>query len=157
MFVKKVVPALIVTAMLAGCTMGGQKESIGTVGGAVAGGLIGSQIGGGTGKLVATGVGTLLGAFIGREVGSSLDKADAGYAETAARRAYAAPLGDRIDWNNPQSGNSGTIVTTRDGYSNTGTYCREFQQTIVVKGRTEQAYGTACKQADGTWKIVGNS
>ncbi|MDQ0531880.1 surface antigen [Azospirillum picis] len=154
---KKVAPAVIIAVSLAGCSLGGQKESVGTVGGAVAGGLIGSQIGGGTGKLVATGVGTLLGAFIGKQVGSSLDKADAGYAETAARQAYSAPVGDRITWQNPQSGNSGAVVTTREGYSNTGTYCREFQQTVVVQGRTEQAYGTACKQADGTWKIINNS
>ena len=32
--------------------------------------------------------------------------------------------------------------------------CREFQQTITVGGRTETAYGTACRQPDGDWKIV---
>ncbi|CAO3419253.1 RT0821/Lpp0805 family surface protein [Azospirillum doebereinerae] len=157
MFVKKLVPAVLTAALLAGCTTGGTKETVGTVGGAVAGGLIGSQIGGGSGKLVATGVGTLLGAFVGSQVGSSLDKADAEYASGAARRAYAAPVGDRIAWNNPQSGNSGTVTTTRDGYSSAGTYCREYQQTVAVGGKTEMAYGTACKQPDGTWKIIGNS
>ena len=35
-----------------------------------------------------------------------------------------------------------------------GTYCREFQQTVTVGGRTEEAYGTACRQPDGSWKIV---
>ncbi|MBP2227041.1 surface antigen [Azospirillum agricola] len=153
---KKLVPFALAASLLAGCTTGGTKETVGTVGGAVAGGLIGSQIGGGTGKLVATGVGTLLGAFVGREIGSSLDRADSEYAAGAARRAYAAPVGERIAWNNPQSGNSGTITTTRDGYSNAGTYCREYQQTVVVGGKTEMAYGTACKQPDGTWKIVAN-
>ena len=157
MFVKKLVPAVLTAALLAGCTTGGTKETVGTVGGAVAGGLIGSQIGGGSGKLVATGVGTLLGAFVGSQVGSSLDKADTEYASAAARRAYAAPVGERIAWNNPQSGNSGVITTTRDGYSNAGTYCREYQQTVAVGGKTEMAYGTACKQPDGTWKIIGNS
>ena len=37
MFVKKVVPAMIVAGQLAGCQLGGQKETIGTAGGAVAG------------------------------------------------------------------------------------------------------------------------
>lgn len=156
MFVKKLVPTVLAVALLAGCTTGGTKETFGTVGGAVAGGLIGSQIGGGSGKLIATGVGTLLGAFVGKEIGASLDKADAEFASGAARRAYAAPVGDRIVWNNPQSGNSGSVTTTRDGYSNGGTYCREYQQTVTVGGRTELAYGTACKQPDGTWKIVAN-
>ncbi len=156
MFVKKLVPALAAVTLLAGCSLSG-KETAGTIGGGVAGGVIGSQFGGGTGKLVATGVGTLLGAFIGREIGSSLDKADQSHAETAARRAYSAPVGDRITWSNPQTGNSGTVTTTRDGYNNTGNYCREFQQTVHVGGKSEVAYGTACKQPDGTWKIVANS
>ncbi len=156
MLVKKLVPTVLTVALLAGCTTGGTKETVGTLGGAVAGGLIGSQIGGGSGKLVATGVGTLLGAFVGREIGASLDKADAEFASGAARRAYAGPVGDRIVWNNPQSGNSGSVTTTRDGYSNAGTYCREYQQTVTVGGRTEVAYGTACKQPDGAWKIVAN-
>ena len=54
-----------------------------------------------------------------------------------------------------QSSDQGTIVPVRDGYDGSGSYCREFQQTIVVGGRTEQAFGTACRQPDGSWKIVG--
>jgi hypothetical protein len=33
-------------------------------------------------------------------------------------------------------------------------YCREFQSTIVVEGRQQQAFGTACLQPDGSWQIV---
>lgn len=153
---KTFVPAAAAVALLlAGC-QSAPKETAGTVTGGVIGGVIGSQFGGGTGRLVTTGVGTLLGAFIGKEIGTTLDKADAQHAETAARRAYAVPVGERIFWNNPQSGNSGTITSTRDGYTTTGTYCREYQQTVTVGRQTELAYGTACKQADGTWKIVTN-
>ena len=32
-------------------------------------------------------------------------------------------------------------------------YCREFQKQIIIDGRTEQAYGVACRQPDGTWKL----
>ena len=32
--------------------------------------------------------------------------------------------------------------------------CREFQRTITIGGKTEKAYGTACRQPDGTWKEV---
>ena len=32
--------------------------------------------------------------------------------------------------------------------------CREFQQTIMIGGQPQRAYGTACHQPDGTWKIV---
>jgi len=153
---RRVILATLVAATLAGCQTGnmGTKETAGTLGGAVAGGLIGSRFGGGTGKLVAVGAGTLLGAFVGREIGTSLDRADQQYADSAASRAYSAPIGERISWNNPQSGNSGMVVPVRDGQSSSGAYCREFQQTITVGGKTEQAFGTACRQPDGSWKVV---
>ena len=32
--------------------------------------------------------------------------------------------------------------------------CREFQTTIVIDGKSEPAHGTACQQADGTWRVV---
>ena len=36
----------------------------------------------------------------------------------------------------------------------TDAQCREFQRTITIGGKTEKAYGTACRQPDGTWKEV---
>ncbi len=32
--------------------------------------------------------------------------------------------------------------------------CREYKQTIVIADQIETATGTACRQPDGTWKIV---
>lgn len=132
----------------------GTKEGIGTAVGAVAGGLAGSKVGGGSGQLWATGVGTLLGAWVGNEVGRSLDKADLAYAKQAEQKAYSAPLGQTISWNNPQSGHYGTVTPIRDGATASGDYCREYEQTIYVDGRTETGVGVACKRSDGTWDII---
>lgn len=33
-------------------------------------------------------------------------------------------------------------------------YCREFQREVIIDGKPEHAYGTACLQPDGSWKIV---
>jgi surface antigen len=154
---RKIAPALIALTVMAGCTTDGigPKQGFGTLGGAAAGGLLGAQIGGGTGKLAATAAGTLLGAFLGSEIGSSLDRADQAYAGRAVQQAYAAPIGQQIVWNNPESGNSGVIVPIREGrQANTNAYCREYQQTVTVGGRTQQAFGQACQQPDGSWKIV---
>lgn len=155
---KKIALTVAVALSLAGCAQGtsgyGTKQTVGAVGGAVAGGALGSRFGGGTGKLIATGIGTLLGAYAGSELGRSLDRADETYAQRAASQAYGAPLGETIRWNNPQSGNSGTITPLRDGYASNGSYCREYQQTVYVGGRAQQASGTACQQPDGTWRIV---
>ena len=132
----------------------GNKELIGGGSGAVIGGVLGSQVGGGSGRLIATGVGVLLGGLIGSDIGRSLDKADRAYAAQANQRAYNAPIGETISWNNPDSGNYGEVTPVRNGTSTSGRYCREFEQTIYVGGRQETAVGTACQNADGTWDIV---
>lgn len=132
----------------------GNKEILGGAGGAVIGGVLGSQVGGGSGRLWATGAGVLLGALAGTEVGRSLDKADMAYANQAGQQAHGAPIGESISWNNPDSGNQGTITPVRDGYSTAGRYCREYQQTIIVGGQEQSGYGTACQQPDGSWEII---
>ena len=131
------------------------KTTGGTLLGAAGGGLLGSQLGHGSGNLAATAIGTLLGAFIGHEVGQSLDQADSLAARQAEQSAYQAPLGHSITWNSPQTGHTGNITPVRDGQDSTGNYCREFQQNVTVNGRSEQAVGTACRQPDGTWKVLG--
>ncbi len=144
------------TVATAGCSNlqgQGNKQLAGTGLGAIAGGLAGSQIGGGSGRLWATGAGVLLGALVGSEIGGSLDNADRAAAAQAQNRAYSAPVGQTINWNNPQSGNSGSYTPVRDGYATNGNYCRQYNQTIVVDGRTETGTGTACRNADGTWAI----
>lgn len=149
--------ALISTAAMAGCNTldgAGNKQLLGGGTGAILGGLAGSQVGGGSGRMWATGAGVLLGALVGSEIGSSLDKADQTYAQQANQRAYNAPVGETIRWNNPESGNYGTVTPTRDGRTSSGSYCREYNQTIYVGGKQESGYGTACQQPDGSWKVV---
>ena len=152
---KYVIPAFVAVG-LAGCSNSGygDKEMGGTLIGAGLGGLAGSQIGGGSGRLVGTGAGVLLGGLIGNQVGKSLDRADHVALQQAQQNAYAAPVGQQITWNNPDSGHYGTITPTRDGRNAAGGYCREFQQTINIGGQAQQGYGTACQQPDGTWKII---
>lgn len=153
---KSLLATLALTLLLPACQAQnmGTKEGFGTLGGAAVGGLLGSNIGKGSGRLAATAAGVVIGGWLGNEIGASLDKADRAELSYANQRAYTAPIGQQISWNNPQSGNSGTIVPTRDGYDNSGAYCREFQQTITVGGQKQQGYGRACQQPDGSWKIV---
>lgn len=155
---KLILPVVLMGTIALGACQGmqnaGTKETVGTAVGAVAGGFAGSKIGGGSGQLWATGVGTLLGAWLGNEVGSSLDKADIAYAKQAEQKAYSAPIGQTVSWNNPQSGNYGTVTPIRDGSTASGDYCREYEQTIYVDGRAETGVGVACKRANGTWDII---
>lgn len=150
--------ALPVAAMLAlgGCADDGRggNEMGGTLAGAAVGGLVGSQFGWGSGRLAATAAGTLLGAYIGNSIGRQLDEADRVRMREAERRAYSAPLNQPIIWDNPNSGNSGSITPIRDGQSTTGRYCREFQSEVTVGGQKQSAHGTACREPDGSWRIV---
>lgn len=131
------------------------NQTAGALGGAALGGFVGSQFGGSAEwTAAATGLGVLLGAALGSEVGSALDERDRRQMAMAQRRAYAAPVGETIRWNNPNSGNSGTITSIQDGYHPSGQYCRRFRTTVTIGGRLEEATGTACRNAVGEWEII---
>jgi surface antigen len=152
-----------IALLLAGCANSGNgpgefgvnKTTGGGLLGAVGGAVAGSQFGKGKGQLAATAAGTLIGALVGSEVGRSLDKADQQYAHQAQTQAQAAPIGQTIVWSNPESGHTGSVTPVREGrVASTGEYCREYQQTVQVGGKTQNAYGTACRQPDGSWRVV---
>lgn len=154
MKILKVAMALAIASVLASCQM--NKQTSGGLIGAAGGGLLGSQIGGGTGKLVAVAVGALAGYLIGGEIGKSLDKADA----TAARHNTQYTL-ERVpdykkgpSWRNPNNKRTYGYTVPTKTFEHKGRYCREYQQTVVINGKEEQAYGTACRQPDGSWQIV---
>lgn len=157
MSMTRVVCVAMVLALVSGCAQNdrGQKQTIGTVLGAATGALVGAQFGKGKGQLVGVAAGTLLGAFIGSEIGKSLDNADRQYMERTNQQALETNRsGATSTWRNPDSGHSGSI-TPEPGYvNNSGQDCREYTQTITVEGRTETAVGLACRNADGTWRIV---
>lgn len=144
---------------LAGCeNQGGGSPGIGTrtaiggLGGAAAGGLIAAAAGGGS---MAIAAGVIGGGLLGGAVGNYLDQRDRQIANQTAQRAFeTAPAGQATTWQNPDSGHSGSITPTRTFQQANGAYCREFQQSVVVAGKTQQAFGTACRQPDGQWRIV---
>lgn len=148
---------LLTTSLLAGCesAQNNPKQTGGAILGGIAGGVLGSQIGGGMGRTAAIIGGTVLGGLLGSEIGKSLDNADKAYMKSAEQKAYSSPVGQNIAWNNPDSGHSGTVTATREGRDTvTGGTCREFKSTVNVDGKQEAVTGTACQQADGSWKVV---
>ena len=114
------------------------------------GALAGSQIGNGSGKLAAVAIGTLAGAALGNEVGRSLDRADRLEMSAAARAAQHAPIGSSIRWENPSSGNYGSITPRREGrHRRSGAVCREFSNSLTIDGQTDDFVGVACRARDG--------
>ena len=148
---------VIAGVALVGCTSTGQgeKQTGGAVVGAALGGLLGSTIGRGGGRVAATVIGALAGAYVGSEVGKSLDRADRKAMEQSTQTALENnPTHQTAEWNNPDSGNKGTVTPTRTYQTAEGKNCREYQQTVTIDGKTERAYGTACREPDGSWRIA---
>ena len=153
-FLKPFIVLVIAGLALSACNgTRGNKETIGGLSGAVLGGVLGAQLGKGSGQIVGAVLGAAAGGFLGGEIGASLDELDRLKSDQAYKSAQTAPVGQTISWNNPDSGNRGTVTPVRDGTSSSGQYCREFQQTVTIGNKTEEAYGTACRQPDGSWKI----
>lgn len=150
----KLLPILIAGSLLAGCADGPTKQEIGTGVGAVAGGVIGSMFGHGLGKVAATAAGGLLGGWAGHAAGGALDRADKEKATEAADTAASAPVGEAVSWSNPDTGNSGSTVATKETVDDSGNRCRDFQSTITVDGKEDTVHGTACRQPDGTWSAM---
>ena len=151
--IPRITAAILACIVLAACQGTGPKQQLGSLIGAVAGGVAGSQFGKGDGRLAAVGIGTLVGAAIGGEVGSSLDKADRLHAARAEQHALEhAPSGTPIAWSNPDTGHGGT-VTAAPAVQRGNTVCREYTHTIVIGAEQHRAVGRACRQPDGTWRI----
>lgn len=151
----KLAAVFTLAVSLAACQTTGGKQGTGTLLGAGLGALAGSQIGSGSGQLAAVALGTLGGAYLGGEIGASLDRADQAFAQqTAFSSLDRTPTGTVSQWQNPDSGNSGTFTPTRTFKSRAGQDCRDYETTVNINGRTEIAKGTACRQPDGSWQIV---
>lgn len=157
MIFKRILILALAAIMVTACAdyQDRPRQTGGTLIGAAAGGLAGSQFGGGSGKLVGTALGVVLGGLLGSEVGRSMDEVDRIRAQQAHVEAFDS--GQPIRWENPNNDHYGSVTPIRTGTNvQTGALCREFQSTVVIGGKEEQAYGTACRQADGSWKITEN-
>jgi len=129
-----------------------QKAIIGGVGGAAAGGLIASAFNANTAGVLG---GMIAGGLIGGAIGNRMDAADRREAHQATYSALeSAPNGTSTSWRNPDSGKSGTTTPTRTYQAQNGESCREYEQTITIGDETQVAYGTACRQPDGKWRVV---
>lgn len=59
-----------------------------------------------------------------------------------------------FSWNNPISGNSGTIVAIKDDTQPGGTGCTRFETTANTIGGVRAYLGTACRDVMQDWAII---
>ena len=141
--------SLLVIAM-SGCTAPATQEQSGMVIGGLLGGLLGAQVGQGSGRTAAIILGTVVGANIGGNVGRSMDETDR---LKTAHALESVRTGVPTRWVNPDTRNQYTVVPTRTYDASSGP-CREYTVDAVIGGRIEKVVGTACRQADGSWRTV---
>lgn len=132
-------------------------EQVGAIVGAIGGALLGSRVGRGNVRTLSMVTGGLLGVWAGGRLGRMFDERDRRMQKQAADDAMSAPVGKAVSWSNPDSGNSGSITPLRQTTrASDGATCRNFEQSVTTKdGRVASERGTACCEADGTWRIAG--
>lgn len=127
------------------------KASLGALGGAGGGALIAGLAGAGAPWIIGA---ALMGGLLGGYIGHKLDQRDKEMASQAAVRAFeSGRKGQKSVWNNPDTGNHGEVVPVKTYQLADGRYCRMYEQHIWIGGEKQTSTGTACRQADGTWKI----
>jgi surface antigen len=77
--------------------------------------------------------------------------------ETDRLKASAALETVRTDvptqWVNPDTGHEYTLTPTQT-YDGDAGPCREYVLDALIGGETQRIYGTACRQADGSWQVT---
>lgn len=101
-------------------------------------------------RLVAVGGLALLAAGLAGCAGTtpSGSLSDEDISRRTAARARALEnnrTGEAANWQNPATGNLGSVVPTRTFRSAFGEDCREFQEMVTVAGDTDVLNGTACR------------
>lgn len=146
---------MILALLAAGC--GGVRGGDGQINqigggllGGIAGGIAGAQIGAGGGRVAAIIGGTILGAALGSYVGGYMDRMDQQQVNHALE---TQPTGQTSQWKNPDSGKRYQVTPVNTYQKPDGQYCREFITQVEIGGKTEQAFGTACRMPDGIWKV----
>ena len=143
------ITALLMNSIITACA---SKQEAGALTGAAIGATLGSTIGDGRGRMLAIWLGAVVGANIGQTIGQYMDEQD-------RIRTSMVMENNRTNqptsWRNPDTQYDYTVTPTRTYETRQGQGpCREFTVNAMVGGKTEQVYGTACRQQDGSWKII---
>lgn len=147
---KLAVLSFVAVMLVSGCNEV-RNEQGGALVGAGLGALLGSQVGDGSGQIAAAVVGGLAGAYLGGRVGRYMDEQDRMRAHNVLE---TSPSGHTTSWHNPDTGADYAMTPTRATYRSGGEPCRDYTTDAWIDGQKETLTGTACRQPDGTWKVI---
>lgn len=148
-FLHSLTTLALVIVLLTGCVA--NREESGALTGAIVGAAVGSTVGKGHGRALAVWLGAVVGASIGSAIGKHMDEHDR---MKTANVLETQRTNTPTTWVNPDTRNTYTVTPTRTYMVAEGSPCREFTLDAMIGGKTEEIYGTACRQADGSWKVI---
>ena len=100
-------------------------------------------------------LGTIGGGAAGYYTTRALMGSDlAAYERSAQKGLKEFSDGQVVDWQNPDTGNSGIFRPIRSFRLADGRYCRQYRTTVSFDKTVHSGDGMACRNANGQWKIV---
>ena len=127
------------------------RDVLGAVLGGAAGAAVGSTVDKHDGRKAAIVGGAIIGVLVGGAIGQYMHSVDQ---NCIGQALEYVPDGETIVWNNPNNGGDYQVTPAETYQRADGRYCREYVTEVLIGGRREQAYGTACRQPDGSWKVI---
>ncbi len=154
---KLLIGAALVSGLMAVGSTPGQADN------ELLGGLLGGGAGAGVGGLLGGGKGAAIGGILGLGLGAlganRLSKQD----EPEERAYVAPPPAYQSGYAAPpppayQQGYAPPAQPAQQAPAATAaydtSYCREYTNTTMIDGQEQVTHGLACRQADGSWRIV---
>jgi surface antigen len=141
---------------LAGCdtiereTGFNRNTQMGAAGGAAFGGIIAALANANPAWIAAS---VILGGVTGGVIGDHLGKTDAEkHAQTNLHALSSLGAGQTSRWSDSQTGNIGSTTVNKVTRQADGSVCKSYTETVRTGSKTVSQDGTACQQADGSWK-----
>jgi surface antigen len=105
---------------------------------------------------IVLGVAALAGCgTVSKPLHADLTESDVALAATTMNAALEhARHGEIRTWHNAETGHAGAVMPQRTYFSKAGAYCREYQETLTIDGRSETYSSTACRDAEGIWRWI---
>ncbi|WP_367715348.1 RT0821/Lpp0805 family surface protein [Nitratireductor sp. GISD-1A_MAKvit] len=95
------------------------------------------------------------GGLVGGTLGQPLSRRQKRLAIEAEYKALeSTPAGQDISWRDSGSGRAGTVRPAQP-YRVGSQDCRQYMHVIRIEGEMREARGTACRNEDGSWMLLG--
>ncbi len=65
------------------------------------------------------------------------------------------PGGETVAWINDETGNQGAVTPQRTFITDRGVFCRDYNESIEVGGKSGVVENTACRTEAGRWAWLG--